>query len=78
MPHGAPKKGNELFCPVVRFSGSIEDVYLYNDETCEPLHQEMLNLKALRQYAKSEARRRNNSILREFYTSQVNIKNKVR
>ena len=71
--HGVTKKGDELFCPVARFSWSIEDVYLYNNETCEPVHPEIPNRKALKKYAKSDARWRNNSIPREFYTSHVNM-----
>ena len=78
MPHGVAKKRNELFCPVVRFHGSLEEVYLYNNETGEPVRREIPARKALRQHAKSDSRWLNISILREFYASQVNMKNKAR
>ena len=72
VPHGVTKKGVELYCPVVRFGGSLEDVYLRNNESREPVHREIPNRKALQKYGKSEARWRNNSILRDFYASRSN------
>ena len=64
MPRGVAKKGNEF--------------YLYNNETGEPVRREIPNRTALRKYAKRDASWRNSSILREFYTSQVNMKNRAR
>ena len=71
--HGLKQKGNRLYCPVVRISGPLQEVYRYNNEEDEPSHREILNRKALERYGDSESRWRNNRILRDFYTSQAKI-----
>ena len=49
VSHGVTKQGAELFPPFARLNGSVGEVYLYNNETLEPVRREIPNRMELRQ-----------------------------
>ena len=72
--HGSSYKGNPTYCPVVRCDGSLQDVYLFPNESHEPTHAEYVNRDALIRYGQSQARWDNNRILRDFYKINAETK----
>ena len=64
--HGATKKGYQCYCPVIRCTGSLDDVYTCSEDGSDSVYPERLNRKALERYSASEARWENNTIVRDY------------
>ena len=64
--HGQNQKGNAVYCPVLRCSGSIRTVYASMDDEKEPKFPEIANRAAPQRYASSEARWKNSATIRDY------------
>ena len=63
---GATVKGYPRYCPVVKCRGDLKDIYVcdVNDGSME--YPEMVNREALKIYASSDARWKNNTAIRDL------------
>ena len=66
VKHGVTIKGPPCYCPVIICEGTANDIYVCEVNDGELGYYEKVNREALKKYAASEVRWKNNTAVRDF------------